>query len=257
MHDLDLTPYNLQRPEKLEWLFPKVQSEEEMLQAIISKSLRAFLRKSDILIEQVGVTWEHKVVSLQEYLDWLSYYTEKMEAQNYSVFATKNWYNEKISDGFKIEGIFLYKRSILIGSTIISVNKDQSVATAHFRASDSIDLFHEDNASIGALIDFLFLRTMYRNGYKKLSSGRARNAAGVLNKLGYIDYKLRFGFSPTLIVGIPNASSVPLSENGTVLFFGLQENKLVMVGCRKNGSEAHFESQRFATDKIKFVLLEH
>ncbi len=257
MNKIDLTPYNILRPEKLEWYFPSVQTDEDIFTAIKSKSLRSFLRKTDLRIEQVGITWEHRSISYQEYLQWLAYYVKKMKEQNFSIFATESWYQEKISEGKEITGIFLYKSGTMIGSTIISVQHLDLLATSHFKASEHLHDFSDRNSSLGAIIDFLFLRTMRQKGIRNLSSGRARNAAGIFNSYGYIDYKLRFGFVPTVITDMQNFDSAPLSEDGTVLFFGVQNEQLVMVGCRKKNSDFEFESKRFATEEMPFVLLEY
>ncbi|NCN06947.1 MAG: hypothetical protein GW946_03860 [Candidatus Pacebacteria bacterium] len=257
MKELDLTPYNILRPEKLQWFFPLVGSEEEILQNIKSKSLRSFLRKTENSLAEAGITWEQKWLTEQDFQAWLQYYKKKMVEQHFDIFATAAWYAEMISRGLTIGGIFLYQAEKLVGSAIYTQTADHGLITNHFKASEHLIGFRERNGSLGALVDFIFLRESIKTGRPQISTGRARNATGVFNMYGYIDYKLRFGTYPACIEGIANLSTTPLSENGDVLFFGLHDNRLILVGCKKKGSEFEFKSSRFATESMPFMLIKY
>jgi len=254
---LSLIPYNLLRPEQLEWIFPKVKSEEEIFLNIKSKSLRTFLRKTDEILAKNKMTWEYKPLPYQNFLNWLPFYRAKMEENNFSVFANERWYEKMCRLDLSIHAIQVFQERTLVGTCVLSLDKRSSKATAHFKASERLKISQLPNASLGALVDFLFLRTMQRAGILQLSSGRARNAAGVFNTFGYIEYKLRFGFFPTLAPVYDLSEHVPTNESGTVLFFGLKNQVLLMVGVKKKENDFQFEAQKFATANLPFLLLEY
>jgi len=91
-----------------------------------------------------------------------------------------------------------------------------------------------------------------------ISGGQSRNAFGVTNSLGYLDYKMRFGYQPSFADTAEYLSEVPLSETGCVLFFGRSaEHSLAMFGLKPTGSTQVFEPSRFATPEMPFIALKY
>lgn len=261
---LNLRPYQITRPEKTLWRFAHVSNEEELLLAIKSKSLRSFLRKVDATLERNQVRCEQGEISATEFQNWLDYYRSKMTENEFEVIASPEWYVERKELGRKIEKIFFYQQDQLIGSGIVT-KEDGKRITLAFKASDRLDLSNEPNSSIGAVVDFFFLRTGVREQFPIISSGRSRNAFGVINTLGYLDYRLRFGYCPTQPEDSPVLDEVPVNEEGVVIFFGYQNSQYCMFAVVPEHLDIKFDQARFATPELPFVeicyspstLLEH
>jgi hypothetical protein len=223
MTDFPLTPHAIARPERVRYFF--AENYTDVLSEIKSKSSRKFLRKSDEVLVQNNITWEYKPVSEQEFLDWLPYYREKMTEHGYDILANPEWYQKTVADGKKVEGFFFYKAGKMIGSTILSRIGTENAA-GNFKASDRLDLSSEDNSSIGIVIDYFYLREMANQKVKHISAGRSRNAFGVINGIGYLQYKLRLGYSPKPDDGTAMLSTVPLNDQGYVFFYGIKNDQL-------------------------------
>ncbi len=251
---IDLTNYHITRSEKVQWRFPYQGGDP--LEHIKSKGLQSFLRNLDPILNDHHITWEYKPVTLAEFETWLDYYHSKMEELAYDHLASTEWYQDRAAKGKAIEGLFAYRNGELVGSAIFT-REGTEKATFAFKASDRIDLTGKSNSSLGAALDYLFLREMISQQVKIISAGQSRNAFGVINSLGYLDYKLRFGYRPQMSETAEMVSEVPLNEDGLVVFYGLKQNQFTLFAFKPQGSAIQFEVARFATLEIPFVEVEY
>jgi hypothetical protein len=255
MNEIDLKQYGILRSEKVSWRFP--ESPEDVLSHIKSKGLRKFLRSAKEILAEKGIRYESKVLSDEDFENWLPYYVEKMTENEYQVIATMEWLQKKREANLTtVEGIFFYQNDKLVGSAIFTRN-GQEKATMAFKASDRINLSSESNSSLGATIDYLFLDEMVTKKITLISAGRSKNAFGVANTFGYLDYKLRFGYEPQNDPKSPLLDSVPVNEEGVVLFFGVKEGKLSMYELKPKTFTKEFEQARFATPELPFEIIEY
>jgi hypothetical protein len=244
----DLQTHAIVRPEKVEWWWA---GGTDLFGGLRSKSLKTFLRKADEILVEQHIRWEHKEITAEEFVTWLPYYQQKMGELGYDLFATPEWYQNKKTEGKKIEALFFYRDEKMIGSAIISRSADTAIL--HFKASDRIDLASNSNSSLGVVIDFIFQRKMLEEGVLKISSGTSRNAFGVINAYGYLDYKLRIGFDPSAAANAEMLTDVPVNENGEVVFYGVQNEKPAFFRLKPIGSEAPFDATRLQALPIPFV----
>jgi hypothetical protein len=235
---LDLKPYQLTRPEKIYWLYPQ---STDLLGEIKSKSLRKYLSNADESMRNNNLRIEYKTLSEDEYKEWLIFYDEKMTEHGYDHLANLDWYHRKMEAQQKVEGVFLYQSDKLVGTGIFIrwAEDGKEKATFAYKASERVEL-PEKNSSIGALLDYFYLKTMIDQKVDVISAGHSRNNFGVINTLGYLDYKLSFGYHP--FPGIKNSQTfetVMTMENGIALFFGIKENEMKLYMMKPLGF--HFE----------------
>jgi hypothetical protein len=247
----DLTPHNLVRSPRLLWLLDK---KETALASIKSKSTRKFLTRSSQLLEEAGITYSFSPISLMQYQQWLNYYTQKMIENNFEVMATEEWYLEATNEGDTVLGMFFYKQEVMIGSGIIQLNKESS--RLKFKASDKVNLSNDDNSSLGAIIDYRYMEEMMKQNVPTITSGRSRNAFGIINKLGYLDYKLKFGFYPIIETADQPTSEFLLNEEGRGVSFCHQPNdtKLTMIQVCPAGANSTIEASRFAGEHFDYQV---
>ena len=253
---MDITQFSLRRPEKVVWRFPEAAA-ENILAGIKSKGLRKFLQKIDQILQDQHIRYEYRQeVTHEEFELWLQYYKQKMIENKYDVIASTDWYEKKVGTGSRVEGIFFYQNDQLVGSGILA-NNLQGKGVFAFKASDKINLTNDSNSSIGAAVDYFFLKEMSQQGVKIISAGRSRNAFGVINSFGYLDYKLRFGYEPLIQETESLVGEVPLNENGVVIFYGYRGEKMTLFALKPKGYEITFEVARFATPELPFELIEY
>lgn len=212
---IDLTPFQLLRPEKLVWTYP--QGVTEPLDHLRSSSLRKFLAKAETLLSDAHITWEIVPVTQAGFLEWLVYYQSKMEENEFSTIADLGWYEKRIKEGYLIFGLWFKKAGQLVASGILRVKNTEEIVLA-FKASDRLELGTMANSSIGAVVDFCFLQYAIEQGFERISAGRSRNAFGVINTLGYLDFKLRLGYVQSPDPASPLLNQVPVDEQGRALF---------------------------------------
>lgn len=212
---IDLTPFQLLRPEKLLWTYP--QGVTEPLDHLNSSSLRKFLAKAETYLSDAHVTWEIVPVTQAGFLEWLVYYQSKMDENEFSAIADLNWYEKRIQEGYQIFGLWFKKDGRLVASGILRVKNTEEIVLA-FKASDRLELGGKANSSIGAVVDFSFLQYAVEQGFQRISAGRSRNAFGVINSLGYLDFKLRLGYQQSPDPASPLLTEVPVDQQGSVLF---------------------------------------
>ena len=212
---IDLNPFQLQRPEKLVWSYP--QGVTEPLDQLKSSSLRKFLAKAEVSLSDAHITWTIEPVTEASFTEWLTYYQSKMEENEFSTIADLGWYQKRLSEGYQIFGLWFKKAGQLVASGILRIKDTEEIVLA-FKASDRLELGGKANSSIGAVVDFCFLQYAVEQGFERISAGRSRNAFGVINSLGYLDFKLRLGYQQNPDPASPLLNQVPIDEQGRALF---------------------------------------
>jgi hypothetical protein len=219
----DLRPHQILRPEKVIWQFP---AGVEPLAQIKSKSLRKFLTKAEECLETNDISWKFTLMSAEDFAAWLPYYQAKMAENDFQVIANEAWYQEKQAANIEVWSLCFYQDTTLVASGIISCNPKTKTTQLHFKASDKLELSGSSNSSLGAIVDYFFLRWAYQENYLTITSGRSRNAFGVFNNIGHLDFKLKFGYTPHIDPTISLVSSVPFEGEKPVLFFGQKKHQL-------------------------------
>ena len=253
--ELDLTQFGLERSTKVIWRFPV--DDQDPLNHFRSKGLRKFLQKSAELLEKIGITWKYEALTREAFLNWLPYYQEKMTEQGYDLLATPEWYDSRTGMGRTVEGMFFYQNGKMVGSGIFTVEGNEK-AVFSFKASDRIDLDNTSNSSLGAVIDYLFLQKMSEKKIAIISAGQSRNAFGVVNTLGYLDYKLRFGYNPQLPKTPEMTTTIPVNDDGVVAFFAQPKEGVAGIYlCKPKGKDFHFEVAHYHSPELPFTTLEY
>ncbi len=248
---ISLRQFNIQRPERINYDFP-VSNPANLLDHIKSKSLRSFLLKTDEILVKNNIEWKYEDLTEEKFMEWLPYYKEKMEERNHEVRATKEWYQEQISKGVHLKGLFFYQGQRLVGSGIIGLH--DNIVHFAYKASDQIELSSMSNSSIGAIIEFLALKLAAETGHYTTTMSRSRNAFGFFNTLGYLDYKLRFGYKPEPISDVQLLDEVPVNEKGSVLFYGVQNKEFILFSLQPESQKEKktFDKSRFTSSGIPF-----
>jgi hypothetical protein len=250
---LSLEPYHIQRPEKVRWRI-EVQ-DGDILNSLKSNSLKTFLSQSEQILSDHHIEVSYHTLNKEEYLDWLKYYEENMTRHGYDIIATEKWYDDRIEQGKTVEGMFFTQlhnqEKRLVASGIFTIDGAEK-ATFAFKASERLKLTGGDRGTLGAILDYYFMREMLKKSVKIISAGKSRNAFGVYNTLGYLNYSLRFGFIPSPAEDTEFFPSVPLSEDGLVLCYAVKDGQFGLYGFKPEGSNHQFEHKGFATPEIPF-----
>jgi hypothetical protein len=246
----DLLPLDIRRPEKISWFFPPQTT--DLLAEIKSKSLRGFLKRTPELLSEHGLVTNIAQMSKEQFRSWLPYYTEKMEEQSYEILATPEWFDLKMEQQKNVYSIFIHQGETLVAALIFTHTPENNHSSIAFRANDRLDIFSGGRSSIGALLDYAFLEWSLQKKCTSISAGRTRNAFGVINTLGNLDYKLRFGYLPKPTKDTVLETSVPLTEAGCAYFYGLQNDKLLLIAIHPVGSIFDTSFCRYITDNIGF-----
>lgn len=252
-HSLSLEAFGIQRPEKVSWRFSS--STTDVISAVKSKSLQKVLRRSEEIMQTMQLRVTDEELSLEEFELWLPYYQAKMAENQYELMASTEWYNNRIDQGKSIRMIRITQQENLVGTLVYVETHDKG--TIAFRANDKLDLPGGGRSSVGSFLDYHFVQHMLDKKKTIISAGRSRNAFGVINTLGNLDYKLRFGYLPVADLTTSSVNEVPLNDEGTVVFFGFQGQQLQMYGVRPKNSPITFEAARYATFEMEFKLLEY
>ena len=185
------------RPTKILWVFPKPNEGQSWTEKIPSKSLKKQAQRVDALFEQNNIVFTQKLLSLEEYVDWLRYYEHIMKSQDHDVIAKPDWF-EKKHDVLKTIWLldFCEKESgRRLGGSIVSESFDGTF-THHFKASERIYVSGLSNASLGSLMELKYLQFAFSHDPNKVTSGLSRNAFGYYNTIGYLLSKLKIGYLP-------------------------------------------------------------
>lgn len=248
---VSLTQFDIQRPEKIIYDFP-LSNSTDVINHIKSNSLKSFLLKTDEILAKNNITWKYEDLIKQQFIEWLPYYKEKMDEHNYLVRAKEEWYQEQIEKGFNIKSLFLYQNKKLVGSIIVTL-KD-NIASLAYKASDRITVSSMPGGSLGSIIEFLLFKLVSESGNFTIATSRSRNAFGVFNTLGYLDFRLRFGYTSRPNLDDPLLSDVPVNEEGVVLFYGLQDGEFALFALQPKSqrNEELFKKSSFTSSEIPF-----
>jgi len=252
----DLTPHNLQRPEKIVWTFPL---DRDVLETIKSKTTRSFLSNCEQKMNEFGITYKVKTLDRTSFHEWLFYYKKKVTDYNYESLASLEWFDNKTTDGKSVEEIEFKMNGQVVGTELFYVDLEKKRAVAVFKASDRLESFSKKRNSLGAVIDYIFIKTAVSRGVSSISFGRSRNAFGVINPLGNLDYKLRFGMVPNIPKESVFIQSVPVDALGRVSFFATPKGseKLGLFSAIPKYTDFLFELERFKSKDLSYQLLEY
>lgn len=215
--ELDLQQYNLTRPHKVEWYVSPMPADP--LDIIKSKSTKKFLKNNnDDFLRDAHLTVDTHQVNEEEFVGWLSFYEEKMKENDFQVLATPQWYKDRMSEGCTIYGIFVNSPEKLVGAGMITATPEGKFSLS-FKASDRLELSQYQNSSLGTVIEYISLKFCYEKKATAITSGKSRNAFGFTNKLGYLNFKTRFGYSPVVVQGEPQYHTVECLDDQPVCFY--------------------------------------
>lgn len=248
---ISLKQFNIQRPERVTYEFP-ISDPADLINYIKSKSLRSFLLKTDEVLAKNNIECKYEDLTEQKFTEWLPYYEEKMKEHGYDILASLEKYQDQIKKGYTMKGIFLYRNKKLVGSCIVGLR--DGIANGAYKASDRMTISsNRTSSSLGSIVEFLFLKLAAENGCT-MANSRSRNAFGFFNTLGYLDYKLRFGYKPIPSPGMPLLDEVPVNEKGFVLFYGLENGVFTLFALQPKAQKGKelFDKSRFTSGEVLF-----
>lgn len=195
MPELQFAP--LWRPVKVNWRYPHTDR-SQILETIKSKRARKFLRAHQELLEKYAITIHTDSCSIQDYQLFLTLYVEQITKKGYTPLANQQWYPDRQAEGKDICYFFLYQHDTLIAAKIYTIQA--GIYRSAFKASDNtfFQLHHEHQASLGLLIDFLWLDHVMQQSPRLITGGSSKNLFGYANTIGYLVYKMRLGFHAQL-----------------------------------------------------------
>jgi hypothetical protein len=215
-------PAQYSRPEKLTWVLEGATLDD--WRHIPSKSLRKFLGRSEELCREQGITWEIVPLTAELYATWLAFYNKKMLEKGFQLFADENTFAQKRAEGKELHGIFFWRDGVMIaGGVFISTAERISFA---YKASEDINLSPEPNANLGAVIDAMYQRYALTLN-KRITAGTSRNQFGLHNSLGYLNFKLRFGYKPEPMSETTFTHDVEVNSEGWIVCFVMNEKVLI------------------------------
>jgi hypothetical protein len=218
---LNLTDLSLSRPTKIEWIFANPTSEWQT--EIKSKSIRKLATDLDQILSSSTITIELLPLTAELYTDWLQYYSEKMIEQGHDVIAKFEWYTSRSQEERTLFLNRFYQAGKIVGATITSITKD-NVHTQHFKASERLDISNHKNSSLGTIIDLVFIKTAVENKAKIISSSTSRNSFGYFNTIGYLGFKLKLGYQPSLPANAEYEPTMPVSPDKLCISFCTSSN---------------------------------
>lgn len=252
---LDLSPYQLFRPQKIRWMYDT--SQPDFFATLKSKSLTHFLKNADDHLSKHRLTLEHLEVDEPLFDAWFNHYVSFMTAKKYDIIATKEWFLRKAVEGKKVGGFFISQDGVW-QSTLIYTQLATEKAFASYKTSLDMPGLSKKHVSLGALIDYYYLQTMLQQNIPYISLGSMRNAFGVTNTLGNLDYKLRYGYLPTVDATVEIHHSVPLAASGSTVFFAFKKespSQLQLCVAHPQSMEPATEFERFKSDILAVEYL--
>lgn len=220
---LDLRKFGLLRPLKIRWMLN--QTDEDFFQSLKSETLQHFLKKSDEILKLHQISVKQLWLDQKMYVDWHLHYVQTMQNKGYDVIASPEWFAQKKQEGKNVGGFFFSQNEQWVGTLIYS-QKGQEKVFAAYKTNLEVPGLGKKHQSLGAIIDYYFIREMRERKIPWISLGSMRNAFGVINTLGNLDYKLRFGYLPTIDLDTQLVPTAPLNEQRAVCFFGMKNEEL-------------------------------
>jgi len=248
---IDLQPFHIQRPEKIRWMYdicaPTIES------TLHSQTLLKVFEHVDELIEKYQVNYEHLILDEKIYQAWWQHYYDVTTQKKYDVIAPKEWLSLKHKEGKIVGGFFFFHQDKNVGS-LLYTKKDNYVIAA-FKTSSEVPGLSKKHRSLGAIIDYIFLRSMLPQKPEKLSLGSMRNAYGVFNSIGNLEFKLSMGYLPIVKEDTSLLESVPVQDSGRVVFFGIYKGTLQLFCFKPEGDEHIFDIERFKNDTMTVTII--
>ena len=238
---IPLTQFNIQRPEKILYHL-SISTFKNFFDSLKGERLKSFLLRIDEILEKNNIVYEYVDLTEEKYLEWLPYYEAKMNEHGHELIATKEWYKEETRKGFSIKALFFYRDKKMVGSGIMAF-KENKVFLA-FRATDRITISHKSFGNLGCVTDFIRLRLICKEGNIKTVINRSRNIFGGDTTLGYLEFRLRFGYKPRPNLGADFSDTVPTNDKGFILFYGIHNTEFVLFLLQPKGqkNEEHFKN---------------
>lgn len=190
----DFSP--LWRPQKITWIY-RNPDPSTVIERIRSKSARKFVGSIDSVLEKYELRYEISACTEQDYLEWLDLYLQRSTAKHFDMLASPDWYKNKFLERKKVEKIFIYKKNTLLGGRIITIS-DQNIVRSAFKASIPFKFDEGGNASLGLILDYLYLLHYSSLAPTQITGGTSRNLFGIINSVGYLCFKLRMGYEPAI-----------------------------------------------------------
>lgn len=251
---LDIAQFGLTRPARVRWIFP--YSGGQLLSYIKSKGLKKTLQRKDEILAETNMGVHTSVMSKEEYLLWLQQYERLSTQRNFDIIANPDWYTQKIDEGKTVWHTVVTKEDSWVGEGVFTQLGTEKMISA-FKCSERISFEKHRNASVGCFIDYAFLTKAVQEGMTLISAGRSRNQFGVTNTLGYLDYKLRFGYEPTTPEMPEWTTSLQVRQDGVCI--ALCQNSQGENGLHcfiPKGSGFKSEQERFS-DSIPWYYQEY
>lgn len=254
----NLSQWNIKRPLKVRWRVDLTNA-SSISDVLRSKSLRKMYRKLPDILKENNFSFQRTVLNREKFIDWLSFYEKKVEEHSYRKIASLEWFDERIRDSsikLEIIEIFREKKRVSAGIVMTRLEPNEFPVLA-FSASERFHFSSISNASLGAVLNLIFFDEMSKQGYKTISGGRSRNAFGFFNTLGYLEYKLRLGYTPFADDKSDFVTDVPLNEHKEACFFAVNEQdefQLYLL-LPKGASSARFDE--LYTAEFKPIVLQY
>lgn len=216
---IDVSTYGILRPEKVRWVFPSGYGDP--LEGIRSDSLRKFLSTYETVLSQEHIKVWYGPLRQEQWDIWYPFYQEHMREHSYDVLAPKNLLEIKTSENKQTEALFFISDEKLLAGGII-IRQDTSWSSLAYKASIRIAVGNKQNSSLGAILDYVYLKTMHGQGVQLITGGRSRNSFGVVNTFGQAEYKLRLGYTPHIDVDCVLENTIDMMDKNAVLFVGVR-----------------------------------
>lgn len=214
---------NLVRSKKLLWVFPKSET-QDWQSSIPSSSSRKIARNLDDIVEksQLKFVWEE--LTEQKFTTWRAYYEKIMREQQHDVLAPEDWYSKYAVDERKLFLLSCYKseQNELVGGAIVS-ETNEKMWTLHYKASERLETLGRGNSSLGLLFELEYMRKAMESNPELVTSGHSRNAFGYYNTIGYLLFKLRMGYRPTIPADAILEEDFPFREGEPTVWYALDQ----------------------------------
>lgn len=209
-----LTIPNFERPSKILWVFPTLPTGQDWTSCILSKSLAKIARNSRNLLKEADVEFNAIPLTEEVYQNWLKFYTNTLTELGHDILAKPDWLKNKLPDLKRAWLLSYTKGAKILGGSIVSENID-GVFTHHYKASLRLDVVNQENASLGSLMEMMYLDFCFTFSPIKVTSGLSRNGFGYFNTVGYLISKLRMGYVPEPSLAHTFEQQFPYKSNQT------------------------------------------
>lgn len=206
----------IKAPPKITWK-AYLDNYSSPIEFIKSKKFRKSIRFGLDRMENLGIKLvQTGNLSKRTFQDWFDVYREEIRKKPRGRMAlSEDWLENKLSQGKKVGGVFLYKKGRLFGGNLhVYVGDKLVVGYGIAKRINEVD--------IGLIMDYYSLKDGFDKGYKVVSFGQDRNLYGYHLSSGLFSYKSRLGLTP----GIPN--KCPIMATKIVSFRKLDKITIIL-----------------------------